>query len=66
MHCTKEGVFPLNGAFLMCDADVPFSINVKKNVGKFVYALDNLYYVIVAGTLGDVEPTHTEGIVTNC
>ena len=65
MYCTKEGVFPLNGAFLMCNADVPFSVNVKKNVGDFVYTLDNLYYVTVAGTLGDIEPTHTEGVVTN-
>ena len=32
MYCTKEGVFPLNGTFLMCDADVPFSVNVKKNI----------------------------------
>ena len=65
MYCTKEGVYPLNGTFLMCDADVPFSVNVKKNIGNFVYTLDNLYYVTVAGTLGDIEPTHTEGAVTN-
>lgn len=49
----------------MCDADVPFSVNVKKNIGNFVYKLDNLYYVTVAGNLGDVEPTHTEGIAIN-
>ena len=65
MYCTKEGVFPLNGAFLMCNADAPFSVNVKKNVGDFVYTLDNLYYVTVAGNLGDIEPTHTEGIAVN-
>ena len=32
---------------------------------NFIYTLDNLYYVTVAGTLGDVEPTHTEGIAVN-
>lgn len=65
VYCTKEGVFPLNGAFLMCDTDTPFGTNAKKSVGNYVYTLDNLYYVTVAGTLGDIEPTHTEGIVTN-
>ena len=65
MYCTTQGVFPLNGEFLMCDADIYFSAGSNKSVGNFVYTLDNLYYVTIAGTLGDVEPTHTEGVVTN-
>ena len=65
MYCTAEGVFPFNGAFLMCDGDIYFTVGSKKSVGNFIYTLDNLYYVTVAGTLGDVEPTHTEGIVAN-
>lgn len=65
MYCTAEGVFPLNGEFLMCDGDSYFAAGAKKSVGNFIYTLDNLYYVTVAGTLGDVEPTHTEGIATN-
>ena len=65
MYCTKEGVFPLNGEFLMCDEDSYFTANTNKSVGNFVYTLDNLYYVSTAGTLGDVEPTHTEGIAVN-
>ena len=62
MYCTAEGVFPFNGAFLMCDGDTYFATGLKMSVGAFMYTLDNLYYVTVAGTLGDVEPTHTEGI----
>lgn len=27
--------------------------------------IENLYYVTVAGDLGDVEPTHTEGVAIN-
>ena len=65
MYCTAEGVFPLNGEFLMCDGDIYFTVGSKKSVGNFIYTLDNLYYVTVAGTLGDVEPTHTEGIAIN-
>lgn len=65
MYCTVEGVFPFNGEFLMCESDTYFTVNTKKSVGNFVYTLDNLYYVTVAGNLGDVEPTHTEGVVTN-
>ena len=65
MYCTTEGVFPLNGEFLMCDADIYFAAGLKMSVGNFIYTLDNLYYVTVAGTLGDVEPTHTEGIAVN-
>lgn len=65
MYCTAEGVFPLNGEFLMCDGDSYFAAGSKKSVGNFMYTLDNLYYVTVAGNLGDVEPTHTEGIAVN-
>lgn len=65
MYCTKEGVFPLNGEFLMCNMDIPFASNTDSDAGNFVYTLDNLYYVTVAGTLGDVEPTHTEGVAVN-
>ena len=65
MYCTTEGVFPLNGEFLMCDADIYFAAGSDKSVGNFMYTLDNLYYVTVAGTLGDVEPTHTEGVAIN-
>ena len=65
MYCTTEGVFPLNGAFLMCDSDIYFTAGSEKSVGSFMYTLDNLYYVTVAGNLGDVEPTHTEGVAIN-
>ena len=65
MYCVAEGVYPLNGEFLMCDGDIHFTVGSKKSVGNFIYTLDNLYYVTVAGTLGDVEPTHTEGIAIN-
>ena len=65
MYCTSEGVFPFNGAFLMCDGDIYFTAGSNKSVGDFMYTLDNLYYVTVAGTLGDVEPTHTEGVAIN-
>ena len=65
MYCTVEGVFPLNGEFLMCDDDSYFAAGSNKSVGNFMYTLDNLYYVTVAGNLGDVEPTHTEGIAIN-
>ena len=65
MYCTTEGVFPLNGEFLMCDGDTYFATGLKMSVGAFIYTLDNLYYVTVAGNLGDVEPTHTEGIAIN-
>lgn len=65
MYCTVEGVFPLNGEFLMCDDDSYFDTSSNKSVGAFIYTLDNLYYVTVAGTLGDVEPTHTEGVAVN-
>ena len=65
MYCTTEGVFPLNGEFLMCEGDSYFAAGSKKSVGNFMYTLDNLYYVTVAGTLGDIEPTHTEGIAIN-
>ena len=65
MYCTAEGVFPLNGEFLMCDGDTYFATGLKMSVGAFIYTLDNLYYVTVAGNLGDVEPTHTEGIAIN-
>lgn len=65
MYCTAEGVFPLNGEFLMCDGDGYFTAGSKKSVGNFMYTLDNLYYVTVAGTLGDVEPTHREGVAIN-
>ena len=65
MYCTAEGIFPLNGEFLMCEGDIYFTAGSNKSVGNFMYTLDNLYYVTVAGTLGDVEPTHTEGVVTN-
>ena len=65
IYCTAEGVFPFNGEFLMCDDDTYFAAGLKMSVGNFMYTLDNLYYVTVAGTLGDVEPTHTEGIAIN-
>ena len=65
MYCTAEGVFPLNGEFLMCDGDSYFAAGSKMSVGSFMYTLDNLYYVTVAGDLGDVEPTHTEGVAVN-
>ena len=65
MYCTKEGVFPFNGEFLMCDGDSYFVTGLKMSAGAFMYTLDNLYYVTVAGNLGDVEPTHTEGIAIN-
>ena len=65
MYCTAEGVFPLNGDFLMCDGDSYFAAGSKKSIGNYIYTLDNLYYVSTAGTLGDVEPTHTEGIAVN-
>lgn len=65
MYCTTEGVFPLNGEFLMCDGDSYFAAGSKMSVGSFMYTLDNLYYVTVAGDLGDVEPTHTEGVAIN-
>lgn len=65
MYCVAEGVFPFNGEFLMCDGDSNFTVGSKKSVGNFMYTLDNLYYVTVAGTLSDVEPTHTEGIAVN-
>ena len=65
MYCVAEGVFPFNGGFLMCDSDTYFTVGSKKSVGNFIYTLDNLYYVTVAGTLGDVEPTHTEGVAVN-
>lgn len=65
MYCTAEGAFPLNGEFLMCDDDSYFTAGSKMSVGSFMYTLDNLYYVTVAGDLGDVEPTHTEGVAVN-
>ena len=65
VYCVAEGVFPFNGEFLMCDGDSYFAAGSNKSVGIFIYTLDNLYYVTVAGTLGDIEPTHTEGIVSN-
>lgn len=65
IYCVAEGVFPFNGEFLMCDGDIYFTVGSKRSVGNFIYTLDNLYYVTVAGTLGDVEPTHTEGIAVN-
>ena len=65
MYCVAEGVFPLNGEFLMCDGDSYFAAGSKMSVGSFMYTLDNLYYVTVAGNLGDVEPTHTEGVTIN-
>lgn len=65
MYCTKEGVFPLNGEFLMCEGDSPFVAGGKRDLGNFLYTSDNLYYVSVAGNLGDTEPTHAEGVATN-
>lgn len=65
MYCTKEGVFPLNGEFLMCEGDSPFVAGGKRDLGNFLYTSDNLYYVSVAGNLGDTEPTHVEGVATN-
>ena len=49
----------------MCDDDTYFAAGLKMSVGNFIYTLDNLYYVTVSGTLGDVEPAHTEGIAIN-
>ena len=49
----------------MCDEDSYFAAGLNKSVGNFMDTLDNLYYVTVAGTLGDIEPTHTEGVAIN-
>lgn len=65
MYCTKEGVFPVNGEFLNCDADAYFEAGKEYNVGTFIYTKDNLYYVAVKGTTGTEEPTHTVGTVKN-
>ena len=65
MYCTKEGVFPVNGEFLNCDADAYFEAGKEYNVGTFIYTKDNMYYVKTKGTTGTEEPTHTKGTVTN-
>ena len=65
IYCTKEGVFPVNGEFLNCDADAYFTANTEYSVGTFIYTEDNLYYVTTAGTSGETASTHEEGIVEN-
>lgn len=68
MVCTKEGIFPINGSFGNVDYYDRFFDSLKEKdvaVGNYIYTLDNLYYVTVAGDLGDVEPTHTEGVAMN-
>ncbi len=65
IYCTKEGVFPVNGEFLNCDADAYFTANTEYSVGTFIYTEDNLYYVTTTGTSGETAPTHEEGIVEN-
>ena len=63
--CTKEGVFPLNGEFLCCEADSYFATEKEYNKGAYVYTADNLYYVTVAGKSGTSEPTHTSKTAAN-
>ena len=65
MYCTREGVFPVNGEFLNCDADAYFTANTEYSVGTFIYTEDNLYYVSKAGTTGETIPTHVNGTETN-
>ena len=65
MYCIQEGVFPFLGQFGYCDNDNLFKVNSKANQGGFYYTADNLYYALNAGTFGDKEPTHTEGVELN-
>ncbi len=65
MYCTKEGVFPVNGEFLNCDADAYFTANTEYKVGTFIYTEDNLYYVSKEGTSGETVPTHVSGTQPN-
>ena len=65
MYCTQEGVFPFLGQFGYCDNDNLFKINSKATAGYFYYTADNLYYALNAGTFGNTEPTHTEGVELN-
>ena len=62
LYCTKEGVFPFHGAFLMTDHDYLFTPEKEVSAGTFYYTKDNLYYTLSAGILGSVEPTHEEGV----
>ena len=58
MYCSEAGIFPIT-------TDKYFTAEQSYSAGEFVYTSDHMYYVKKAGTVGTVEPTHTEGIVTN-
>ena len=62
LYCTKEGVFPFHGAFLMCDHDNLLKPEANASEGCFYYTKDNMYYALNTGIFGSVEPTHEEGV----
>ena len=67
VRCIEDGFIPSVGNWGLENQETYYNVIKGKRIqkGAYIYTDDNLYYCLNEGTLGDVVPTHIEGIVTN-
>ena len=65
LKCVKSGYLPTAGGNGFRYSDTKFSSGLKVQQYAYIFTDDSLYLVCNDGVLGDKEPTHKSGKVTN-
>ena len=65
LKCVKSGYLPTVGGYGFRYTDTKFSSGLKVQQYAYIFTDDSLYLVCNDGVLGDIEPIHKSGKVTN-